>query len=111
MATQKSRFSVIDSLCERVLLVSAFGGVFLGMGGFIAQSMFWLGCGLTAIGFGFMTLATLIQARVRREAFALEDEALQWRGKWCLLRDACVRFLRAQIKNNEALMAALKEDE
>lgn len=75
MATQKSRFSVIDSLCEQVLLVSALGGVFLGMGGFIAQSLFWLGCTLMASGFGLLCLATLIQWRVRREALALEEEA------------------------------------
>lgn len=106
-----SRPEKIDTLCEQVLLVSALGGVFLGMGGFVAQSMFWLGCGLMTAGFGVMTLATLIQARVRREALALEEDALQWRSKWRVLRGVCVRFLRAQIKNNEALMAALKEDE
>jgi hypothetical protein len=60
-----------------VLLLSAFGGVFLGMGGFVAQSMFWLGCGLTVVGFGFMTWATLMQVRLRREALALEEEALR----------------------------------
>jgi len=106
-----NRSNELDTLCGQVLLLSAFGGVFLGMGGFVAQSMFWLGCGLMVVGFGFMTWATLMQTRVRREALALETEALQWSGKWYLLRGACVRFLRAEIKNHEALMAALKEDE
>ncbi|MFC2278552.1 MAG: hypothetical protein ACFNUL_04880 [Cardiobacterium hominis] len=72
-----NRSNELDTLCGQVLLLSAFGGVFLGMGGFIAQSMFWLGCGLTAIGFGFMTWATLMQVRLRREALALEEEALR----------------------------------
>ena len=106
-----NRSNELDTLCGQVLSLSAFGGVFLGMGGFVAQSMFWLGCGLMVVGFGFMTWATLMQARVRREALALETEALQWSGKWYLSRGACVRFLRAEIKNHEALMAALKEDE
>ena len=106
-----NRSNELDTLCGQVLLLSAFGGVFLGMGGFVAQSMFWLGCGLMVVGFGFMAWATLMQTRVRREALALETEALQWSGKWYLLRGACVRFLRAELKNHEALMAALKEDE
>jgi hypothetical protein len=107
----KSSSLVIDTLCERVLLASCLGGVFLGMGGVIAQSLFWLGCGLMTVGFGVMTLATLLQARVYRKAFALEEEALQWRSKWWNLRGDCIRHLRAKIKNNEALMTALKEDE
>ena len=106
-----SRAAKIDTLCEQVMLASALGGVCIGMGGVILQSVFWLGCTLMASGFGLLCLATLIQGRVRREALALEEEALQWSGKWYLLRGACVRFLRAEIKNHEALMAALKEDE
>ena len=111
MATQKSRFSVIDSLCEQVLLVSALGGVFLGMGGFIAQSLFWLGCGLMTVGFGVMTLATLLQNRLRREALALEKEALRWRSTCRRLDRCCEQFLRAQNRNNRALAAQLKGDE
>ena len=67
----------IDSLCEQVLLASALGGVLLGMGCFISQSVFWLGCTLMVLGFGLLCLATLIQAHVRREALALEEEALR----------------------------------
>lgn len=63
------------------------------------------------VGFGVMTLATLLQARVYRKAFALEDEALRWRSKWWNLRGDCIRHLRAGVKNHETLMAALKEDE
>lgn len=107
----KSSSLVIDTLCERVLLVSCLGGVFLGMGGVVAQSLFWLGCGLMAAGFSIMTLATQLQARVYRKAFALEEEALQWRSKWWNLRGDCIRHLRAGVKNHETLMAALKEDE
>lgn len=70
-----SRSEKIDSLCEQVMLASALGGVFLGMGGFISQSMFWLGCVLMVLGFCILCLATLIQGRVRREALALEEEA------------------------------------
>lgn len=106
-----SRAAKIDTLCEQVLLASALGGVFLGMGGFISQSMFWFGCALMALGFGILCLVTLIQTRVRRKAFALEDEALQWRSKWWNLRGDCIRHLRAGVKNHETLMAALKEDE
>lgn len=72
-----NRSNELDTLCGQVLLLSAFGGVFLGMGGFVAQSMFWLGCGLTVVGFGFMTWATLMQVCLRREALALEEEALR----------------------------------
>ena len=72
-----NRSNELDTLCGQVLLLSAFGGVFLGMGGFVAQSMLWLGCGLTVVGFGFMTWATLMQVRLRREALALEEEALR----------------------------------
>lgn len=72
-----SRSEKIDSLCEQVMLASAFGGVLLGMGCFISQSVFWPGCVMMASGFGLLCLATLIQARVRREALALEEEALR----------------------------------
>lgn len=72
-----SRSEKIDSLCEQVMLASALGGVCIGMGGVISQSVFWLGCTLIASGFGLLCLATLIQGRVRRESLALEEEAVR----------------------------------
>lgn len=72
-----SRSEKIDSLCEQVMLASALGGVCIGMGGVISQSVFWLGCTLMASGFGLFCLATLIQGRVRRESLALEEEAVR----------------------------------
>lgn len=101
----------IDSLCEQVLLASALGGVLLGMGCFISQSVFWLGCVSMALGFGLLCLATLIQAHVRREALALEEEAQQWRNTCRRLDRCCEQFLRAQNRNNRALAAQLKGDE
>ena len=72
-----SRSEKIDSLCEQVMLASALGGVCIGMGGVISQSVVWLGCTLIASGFGLLCLATLIQGRVRRESLALEEEAVR----------------------------------
>ena len=111
MKASETKASVIDTLCERVLLASCLGGVFLGMGGVVAQSLFWLGCGLMTVGFGVMTLATLLQARVYRKAFALEEEALRWRSTCRRLDMCCEQFLRAQNRNNRALAAQLKGDE
>lgn len=104
-----NRSNELDTLCGQVLLLSAFGGMFLGMGGFVAQSMFWLGCGLMVVGFGFMTWATLMQVRVRREASDLEWEMQHWHKAYLDLHNDCAQFLRGRLAANEVLIEALKE--
>lgn len=104
-----SRLEKIETLCGQVQLASAFGGVFLGMGSFISQSMFWLGCVLMVLGFCILCLVTLIQVRVRREASDLEWEMQRWHKAYLDLHNDFAQFLRGRLAANEVLIEALKE--